>query len=115
MAKLKMYLKPTCTSCRKAKGLLLGLGAQLEEHDLGKDRLTVEQLDALIGSRNHRDFLNSRNELFREQKMKDHPPARDKALKLMASEPNLIRRPVVNRGGQMVLGYDPEALRKLAK
>ena len=88
---------------------------ELDEHDLGKDRLTAEQLDALIGTRNCLDFLNPRNEMYRQQKMKAHPPARTKALKLMAQEPNLIRRPIVIRGGQMVLGYDEEGLRKLAK
>jgi Spx/MgsR family transcriptional regulator len=110
-----MYLKPTCTSCRKAKKLLLDIGAQLDEHDLGKERLTAEQLDALIGTRNYIDFLNTRNELYRQRKMKANPPARDEALKLMAQEPNLIKRPVVIRGGQMVLGYDEEGLRKLVK
>jgi Spx/MgsR family transcriptional regulator len=114
MPKLKMYLKPTCTSCRKAKGLLLEIGAELDEHDLGKERLTAEQLDALIGPRNHLDFLNPRNELYRQRKMKQHPPGRDEALRLMANEPNLIRRPIVIRGGQMVLGYDEAGLRKLA-
>jgi Spx/MgsR family transcriptional regulator len=94
---------------------LLENGVELDEHDLGKDRLTAEQLDALIGTRNYLDFLNTRNEKYRERKMKDNPPARDEALRLMAQEPNLIRRPIVIRGGQMVLGYDEEALRKLAK
>ena len=115
MPKLKMYLKPSCTSCRKARGLLLEVGAQLDEHDLGKNRLTAEQLDALIGTRNHLDFLNHRNEMYRLRKMKENPPTRVEALKLMAQEPNLIRRPIVIRGGQMVLGYDEEGLRKLAK
>ena len=94
---------------------MLEHGAELDEHDLGKDRLTAEQLDALIGKRNHVDFLNPRNELYRQQKMKEHPPAREEALKLMAREPNLIRRPIVIRGGQMVLGFDEEALGKLAR
>jgi arsenate reductase (glutaredoxin) len=94
---------------------LLDKGVELDEHDLGKDRLTVEQLDTLIGSRNHLDFLNPRNELYRQRKMKERPPARDEALKLMAHEPNLIRRPIVIRGGQMVLGWDEEGLRKLAR
>ena len=88
---------------------------ELEEHDLGKDRLTAEQLDALIGSRNHLDFLNPRNDLYRRRRMKEHPPGRDEALKLMAKEQNLIRRPIVIRGGQMVLGCDEEGLRKLVK
>jgi Spx/MgsR family transcriptional regulator len=114
MPKLKMYLKPNCTSCRKARGLLLENGVELDEHDLGKNRLTAEQLDALIGSRNYLDFLNPRNEMCRGRKMKEHPPSRDEALKFMAQEPNLIRRPIVIRGGQMVLGYDEEALKKLA-
>jgi len=88
---------------------------ELEEHDLGIDRLTAEQLDALIGTGNYLDFLNPRNEMYRQRKMKEHPPVRDEALKLMAQEPNLIRRPIVIRGGQMVLGYDEEGLRRLAK
>ena len=88
---------------------------EIDEHDLGKDRLTADQLDVLIGPRNYLDFLNPRNELYRQRKMRENPPARDEALKLMAQEPNLIRRPIVIRGGQMVLGYDEEGLRKLAK
>ena len=88
---------------------------ELDEHDLGKDRLTADQLDVLIGPRNYLDFLNPRNELYRQRKMRENPPSRDEALKLMAQEPNLIRRPIVIRGGQMILGYDEEGLRKLAK
>jgi arsenate reductase len=92
---------------------LLEKGAQLDEHDLGKERLTAEQLDALIGTRDYLNFLNHRNELYRQRKMKENPPSREEALKLMAEEPNLIRRPIVIRGAQMVLGYDEEGLSKL--
>jgi arsenate reductase (glutaredoxin) len=77
--------------------------------------LTAEQLDALIGNRNYLDFLNTRNELYRQRQMKQHPPSRLEALKLMAQQPNLIRRPIVTRGRQMILGYDEEALRKLVR
>jgi arsenate reductase-like glutaredoxin family protein len=94
---------------------LLENGAELDEHDLGKNRLTAEQLDALIGERNYIDFLNTRNETYRERKMKVNPPTRAEALKLMAREPNLIKRPIVIRGGQMILGFDEEALSRLAK
>ena len=94
---------------------MLDKGVELDEHDLGKERLTADQLDALIGKRSHLDFLNTRNEMYRQRKMKENPPTRDEALKLMAQEPNLIKRPIVIRGGQMVLGYDEEGLRQLAK
>jgi arsenate reductase-like glutaredoxin family protein len=47
--------------------------------------------------------------------MKEHPPSRAEAIKLMAKEPNLIRRPVVLQGSQMILGFDEEAYRMLLK
>jgi arsenate reductase-like glutaredoxin family protein len=90
-------------------------GVELELRDLDKQRLTTEELDALIGDRDYRQFLNSRNELFRIMKMAANPPSRAEALRLMAREPNLIRRPVVIRGGEIVLGYDEDALKKLAR
>ena len=113
--KIKFLQKPSCTTCRKAKAFLEKRKAELELRDLGKDRLSVEELDELIGKRDHRMFLNTRNELYRTRKMCQNPPSRAEALKLMAAEPNLIRRPVVLRGFEMVLGYDEEALSRIAK
>ena len=112
--KIKFLQKPSCTTCRKAKAFLERRKAELELRDLGKDRLSVEELDELIGKRDHRMFLNTRNELYRTRKMGRNPPSRAEALKLMAAEPNLIRRPVVLRGSDIVLGYDEQALKRIA-
>lgn len=68
----------------------------------------------MIGDRDYRKFLNPRNELFRQKQMGENPPTRAEALKLMAAEPNLIRRPVVIRGGKIVLGFDEKELEDLA-
>ena len=94
---------------------MLELGAELESRDLDKERLSEAELDGLIGTRDYREFLNTRNELYRTRKMKENPPSRPEAIKLMAKEPNLIRRPVLLRGSQIVLGFDEEAFRKLVK
>jgi arsenate reductase (glutaredoxin) len=94
---------------------LLELGAELESRDLDKERLTEAELEELIGGRDYKEFLNSRNDLYRERNMKEHPPSRSEAIKLMAKQPNLIRRPIVIRGAQMILGFDEEAYRKLLK
>jgi arsenate reductase-like glutaredoxin family protein len=91
------------------------MGAELDSRDLDKERLTEEELDELIGERDHGEFLNTRNELYRTRNMKEHPPSRTEAIKLMAKEPNLIRRPVVLQGSQMILGFDEEVYRKLLK
>jgi arsenate reductase (glutaredoxin) len=85
----------------------------VEFRDMDKDRLTADELDRLIGDRDYRDFLNTRNELYRRRKMKENPPSRAEAIRMMASEPNLIRRPVILAGGRIVLGFDEEAIEKL--
>ena len=63
-------------------------------------------MDRLIGKRDYRQFLNSRNELYRERSMKENPPPRAEALKLMSENPNLIKRPILVDGDQITLGSD---------
>jgi arsenate reductase-like glutaredoxin family protein len=70
--------------------------------------LTVEELDRLIGTRDYRLFLNSRNQLYREMGMKENPPPRAEALKLMAANPNLIKRPILVKSSRIALGFDAE-------
>jgi arsenate reductase-like glutaredoxin family protein len=94
---------------------LLEEGVELESRDMGKDRLSAAELDALIGDRDYKLFLNTRNELYRERNMKEHPPSRAEAVKMMAAEPNLIRRPIVIRGKNIHVGWDEEALKKFVK
>ena len=94
---------------------MLELGAELESRDLDKERLSEAELEELIGDRDYKEFLNTRNELYRTRKMKEHPPSRAEAIKLMAKEPNLIRRPIALQGSQMVLGFDEAAYRKIIK
>lgn len=86
-----------------------------ESRDLDKQHLTEAELDQLIGERDYKEFLNTRNELYRERDMKKHPPSRSEAIKLMAKTPNLIRRPLLIRGSQILFGFDEDAYRKLAR
>jgi arsenate reductase-like glutaredoxin family protein len=89
--------------------LLREKGAAFEEVDLNQG-LSVAELERLIGKRDYKDFLNTRNELYRERGMKENPPLRDEALRLMSENPNLIRRPILVQGSRMVLGFDEEAM-----
>lgn len=73
----------------------------------------MEELDRLVGSGDHLAFLNSKNELFRERRMKENPPSRSEALELMAAHPNLIRRPLLAAGGKVLAGFNPDEWSKL--
>jgi arsenate reductase-like glutaredoxin family protein len=68
--------------------------------------LSPAELEKLIGKRDYREFLNPRNELYRERGMKQKPPPREEAIRLMSENPNLIRRPILVQGSKMALGFD---------
>ena len=86
----------------------------LVERDLGKQPLSGAELKELFGGRDPREFLNPRNELYRRMKMAENPPSPGETIRLMAGNPNLIRRPNVVRGRETVLGFDEKALLRLA-
>ena len=68
--------------------------------------LTPAELDALIGERDYKQFLNPRNEQYRERGMKEKPPSRSEAIALMAKNPNLVRRPLLIVGSRILFGFD---------
>ncbi len=105
--------KPNCTTCRKARKFLERRGYQLYFRDLAKQRLSPAELEKLIGDRDYKDFLNPRNETYREENMKEEPPTRKQAIQMMSKEPNLIRRPVVVAGGRVVVGFDENGMARL--
>jgi arsenate reductase len=111
--KVQFLHKPRCTTCRKARRYLEKRGYQLYFRDLTKHRLSPEELEKLIGRRDYKRFLNSRNQVYRAKNMKEDPPSREQAVQMMAKEPNLIRRPVIVAGGRVVVGFDEKGMARL--
>jgi arsenate reductase len=107
--------KKTCSTCRTARKFLVDLiGDQFDERELNGNPMSTEELDLLIGQHDYKLFLNSRNEKYREMKMKERPPSRAEAVKLMSKEVNLIKRPLLVRGQRVVFGFDEDKFRTLA-
>jgi arsenate reductase-like glutaredoxin family protein len=93
---------------------LLELKLDFESRDLDKQPLSESELDKLIGNRDYNLLLNTRNDLYRERDMAEKPPTRADAIKLMSKTPNLIRRPLLVHGSQIIIGFDEAAYRILA-
>jgi len=93
---------------------LLDLKLDFDSRDLDKQPLSESELDNLIGTRDYKDFLNTRNDLYRERSMAEKPPTRPEAIQLMSKTPNLIRRPLLVSGSQIIIGFDEAAYRILA-
>ncbi len=83
--------------------------------EINQAPLSARELDELIGDRDYKEFLSTRNELYRERNMAEHPPSRAEAIRLIAQHPNLLRRPLWIRGKDVLFGWKPDEYGKWAK
>ena len=116
MKKIRFFWKSTCTTCRDSRSFLRNeLGAELDERDYAKLPLTEGDLKDLFAGRDPRDYLNPRSPAYKAMNLAGKSLTVEQALALMAKEPNLIKRPIVIAGKQMLAGFDREKLRAALK
>jgi arsenate reductase-like glutaredoxin family protein len=84
-----------------------------EEREYSKSPLSEKELRDIIGDLPIENFLNTRTPLYREMKMKQSPPTKSEAIKLMLKDPNLLRRPVIIKGATVLTGFDEKAINKV--
>lgn len=84
-----------------------------EEREYGKNPFTEKELRDLIGDEPVESILNSRNELYRARNMKQKPPSKEEAIRLILKEPNLLRRPVIVKGKKKILGFNESEVAKI--
>lgn len=89
------------------------LKVELDERDYAKEPLSAAELRELFKGRDPRDFLNARSPAFKAMKLGDKKLSASEALGLMAKEPNLIKRPLVIAGREIVAGFDRDRLRSV--
>lgn len=104
--KLTVYHLKTCDTCRKAVKALKAAGHDLTLVDVRADGIpadTLAQLMAIVG----RDvLLNTRSTTWRGLPDTDKENLdNDKALALMAEHPTLIKRPVLDTGDGVFVGW----------
>lgn len=84
------------------------------ERDYAKKPLTAEEVETIFGSDPIPPFLNTRHAVYKERNFAETLPTRESLVQLIITEPNLIRRPITRQGNRLIIGFDKEALAKLA-
>jgi Spx/MgsR family transcriptional regulator len=84
-----------------------------EEREYGKNRFSEGELREIIGDSPVQNFLNTRTPLYREKNMKQTPPSKDEAIKLILKDPNLLKRPVFIKGKKKLTGFNEAQIKEL--
>lgn len=87
----------------------------LVERDYAKKPLTTEELESIFGDDPIPPFLNTRHAVYKERKFAEQLPPKNELIKLIIDEPNLLRRPILRKGNQVVIGFDKDAFAKLVR
>ena len=84
-----------------------------EEREYGKNPFTEKELREIIGNSPIEPFLNTRTALYKEKNMKQKPPTKDEAIKLMLRDANLLKRPVIIKGKKKLTGFNEAEVKEL--
>jgi arsenate reductase len=105
-----------CDSCRKARRWLDGQGIDYRFHDLRADGLTVERLNRWLAAVGWETLLNRRGRSWRELPAEQREdPDESRARTLLERHPLLVKRPVLEAGQTVLVGFDAARYKALLK
>ena len=112
---LTVYEKPTCTTCRKMVKLLVERGVEFHRLNYFIDPLPREKLLSLMKKTGlpPRAFLRTREKAYTELGLKDRSVPDEALVDAMVEHPELLQRPIVERGDRAVLGRPVEKVLEL--
>ena len=111
MSELTVYEKSTCTTCRNLATLLQERGIDFDRVEYHVEGLSEETLRELLrkGGMRPADLLRRREPLVAELGLDgDELPPDDELIRLMAEHPQIVQRPIVERGDRAVLARPVE-------
>jgi arsenate reductase-like glutaredoxin family protein len=89
-------------------------GLELEEINYAKTGLDVDTVKALVTKAGGvKAVLNTRHAIAKENGWADNPPDADTFAKAVVKDVNLLRRPIVVAGKNLIVGFDKTAYSKL--
>ena len=110
VAELTVYEKPTCTTCRKLGALLEERGIEFDRVNYHIDPLPEEKIRELLrkAGAGPREMLRKKEPEYKELGLDAPGVTDDQLIQAMVEHPQLLERPVVERGDRAVLARPPE-------
>jgi len=112
---ITVYEKPTCTKCREMDRFLRESGVDFSKINYYLEPLSEKKLRELIRKMNigPRDLLRTSETIYRELELGKKDLSDDEIISLMVKHPDLMQRPIVERGDRAVLGRPTENVKDL--
>jgi arsenate reductase (glutaredoxin) len=106
---LTIYGIKSCSTCREAMKWLNARGIAYRFHDLREDGIDIQTLERWADSVEWEKLLNKSSLTWRKLPDVDRGGmTRNRALAAMIEHPTLVKRPVLEKGKQVALGFSAQ-------
>ena len=114
METLILYGIRNCDTVKKARAWLDRRGVEYRFHDYKVAGIDMARLDRWCGEVGWEALLNRAGTTYRKLPPSERDLINEKrAMALMLAQPSVIKRPVVEVGGRLVVGFKPELYESL--
>lgn len=115
MADITIYHKPTCTTCRQAMQMLKDSGKAYRAVNYYEQGFSKSQLKSLLkkAGLSPKDVLRTKEDIYKELGLATRNASDDELFDLMVKHPDLIQRPIVEKGEKAILARPAETVKRL--
>jgi arsenate reductase len=115
MARITVYQKPTCTTCRQVHAALKESGVDFDAVNYYVDPIPKSKLRELLRKLGlpARQLLRTKEEIYKKLRLGERDLTDDQIVDLMVTHPDLIQRPIVEKGSRAILARPAERLKEI--
>ena len=105
---MEMYGITNCDTVKKARAYLEQKKINYTFHDFKKAAPTKKQIDTWLTQVPWEELLNMRGMTWRKLDENERVTInKTNAIKLMLEKPSIIKRPILENNGKIILGFNP--------
>ena len=115
MSKITIYQKPTCTTCRQVHKALVESGVDFEAVNYYVEPIPKVKLKELLKKAGLSAFeiLRKKEDIYKTLKLSEKKVSEEDLIDLMAKYPDLIERPIVEKGNKAILARPADRLKEI--
>ena len=117
MNRITVYQKPTCTTCRQVYAALKESGVDFDAVDYFVRPLSGTKIKDLLKKMgiSAKELLRTKEDIYRDLGLAKKALTDAEIIDLMAEHPDLIQRPIVERGAKAILARPAEKIKEFLK
>jgi regulatory protein spx len=109
---IKIYLSPSCSSCRKVKAWFIKEGIPFEEVNILKHEITPDEIKEMLNKSldGTDEIISTRSKVFQEQHVDVDSMSINELCEFIKKNPTILKRPIIVDNSIIQVGYNADEI-----